>query len=172
MFFSAKSHGFLPKWNEFCWYFSDYAIFCNYRNGCDHGHNLYWRCTSSGGDVFTFSKNIQSFEDLKTLEIFKGVENSWDDIIQICKGHAKGFIILEIIVWITLFYYETVKKHLLKSWNYFEIKKRTMNILFPTKGNLENEGDLFSACSNRTSVVWVIVLRIIIGCLILGSQSW
>ena len=37
------------------------------------------------------------------------------------------------------------------------------HIIFPTKVNLENDGDAYSACSNPTSVVLVIVLGIIIG---------
>jgi hypothetical protein len=31
--------------------------------------------------------------------------------------------------------------------------KSTLDILFPTKFNRENDGDLYSACSNPTSVV-------------------
>ena len=45
------------------------------------------------------------------------------------------------------------------------------DILFPTKVNLENDGDLFSACSNPTSVVLVIVLSTIIRCLILRAPK-
>ena len=37
------------------------------------------------------------------------------------------------------------------------------HILFPIRMNLENDGDLYSACSNPTSVVLVIRLGIIIG---------
>ena len=38
-----------------------------------------------------------------------------------------------------------------------------MNILFPTKVNLENKGNLYSASSNPTNVVLVIVLGMTIG---------
>jgi hypothetical protein len=40
----------------------------------------------------------------------------------------------------------------------FKFKSNLNPILFPTKVNFENEGDIYSACSNLTCVVLVIVL--------------
>jgi hypothetical protein len=41
--------------------------------------------------------------------------------------------------------------------------EKTLFIFFPTRVNIENEDYLFSACSNPTDVVLVIVLGIVIG---------
>ena len=48
------------------------------------------------------------------------------------------------------------------------------DILFSTKVNLENVGNLYNACSNPNYVVLVIILGIIIGkgASYCGRQSW
>jgi hypothetical protein len=45
------------------------------------------------------------------------------------------------------------------------------NTFFQTKVDLENDGDLYSACSNPNNVVLVIVLSYRQGCLILGTPK-